>query len=285
MRNAPETPTATTEGSAALPYEDREPILKTESLEVTYNRVALAVQDVSLTVPAASIVAILGANGAGKTTTLRALTGYLPGENAAITSGRVLLHGKLQNGRTPYAIARDGMSLVPERNKVFASLTVDENLAAVPTRPGGNRAAMEEIISEVFPALADLRRHPAGLLSGGERQMLAISRALIADPLVLLVDELSLGIAPVLVVRLMHSLEKIRTLRGASILLVEQNAAAALQVADHAYIMQNGRVVLEGSSAELTGHPAVRRLYLGQGEGGEQKAYGSRERGSVTGGA
>src|ERR1051326_8906422 len=250
-------------GRPAIPYREREVVLQGESLQVTYNRLAVAIDGVSLTVPAASIVAILGSNGAGKATTLRALSGVLPSENGALTGGQVLLYGQLQNGRTPDRIARAGMLVVPERDKVFASLTVDENLAAIPTRRGGDRERMRELVFELFPALAGLQKRLGGLLSGGERQMLAIAQTLIADPSVLLVDELSLGIAPTLVNRMMQSLERIRDLMGISILMVEQNAVAALKVADHAYIMQTGRIVLEGDPGELLDNPEVQRLYLG----------------------
>ncbi len=257
-------------------YQHRGLALDAQSLQVTYNHLAVAIDGISLTVPRASIVAVLGSNGAGKTTTLRALTGFLASETGAVTAGRVLLYGQLQNGRQPYQIAQAGMVLVPERNKVFVGLTVDENLTAVPTRKGGDREGMRELLFEVFPALAGLRGRLGGLLSGGERQMLAIAKALIADPMVLLVDELSLGIAPSLVIRMMQSLKKIRDLKGISILIVEQNAAAALRVADHAYVMQTGRIVLEGSASDLLGNPDVQELYLGTGTGGEQRAYGIR---------
>jgi branched-chain amino acid transport system ATP-binding protein len=258
-----------------VPYARREVVLEARSLQVTYNRLAVAIEGVSLAVPKASIVAVLGANGAGKTSLMRALSGFLPAEVGALTAGTVLLNGAPLTGRGVHEIAQSGIVLVPERNKVFVSLTVEENLAAVPTRSGGNRAAMRELIFEVFPRLTDLGKRLGGLLSGGERQMLGVSRALIADPLVLLVDELSLGIAPLLVARMMASMQRIRELKGIGVLIVEQNAAAALNVADHAYIMQTGRIVLEGDPTELLGNEQVRRLYLGMGDTGENRAYGN----------
>src|SRR5581483_9113162 len=249
-------------------------IVEARSLQVTYNRVAVAIDGVSLALPERSIVALLGSNGAGKSSTLRALTGFLPGENAAVTAGEVYIYGRPQVGRLPHHIAAEGMILVPERRKVFSTLTVDENLAAVPTRRGGDRDTMLELVFDTFPALVALRKRHAGLLSGGERQMLAIGKALVADPRILLIDELSLGIAPALVISMMRTLQEIRDARGISILLVEQNAAAALQIADHAHILQRGRIVLEGRGDELLGHPEVQRLYLGRGEGGAQRTFG-----------
>lgn len=264
-----------TPATSVIPFAQRKVVLEARSLQVTYNRLAVAIEGVSLAVPSASIVAVLGANGAGKTSLLRALSGFLPAEAGALTAGTVHLLGKPLTRREVHEIAQAGLVLVPERNKVFVSLTVEENLEAVPTRSGGDRAAMRELIYEVFPHLAELGKRLGGLLSGGERQMLAISRALIADPLVLLVDELSLGIAPMLVTRMMESMQKIRDLKGIGILMVEQNAAAALKVADHAYIMQTGRIILDGDPAELLGDQQVKQLYLGMGDTGESRAYGT----------
>ena len=258
-----------------IPYAEREVVLEARSLQVTYNRLAVAIEGVSIAVPKASLVTVLGANGAGKTSLMRALSGFLPAEVGAVTAGSVLLNGLPVTGRAVHEIAQSGIVLVPERNKVFVSLTVEENLAAVPTRAGGDRAAMRELIYEVFPRLSELGKRLGGLLSGGERQMLGVSRALIADPLVLLVDELSLGIAPLLVTRMMESMLRIRDLKGIGILMVEQNAAAALKVADHAYIMQTGRIVLEGAPTELLDNEQVRRLYLGMGDTGQSRAYGT----------
>ncbi|HET6190520.1 MAG TPA: ABC transporter ATP-binding protein [Trebonia sp.] len=268
---------------AASP-QNRALVLQGEGLQVKYSRHAIAIEDVHLSVPEGALVALLGANGAGKTSTLRALSGFMPSEQGALTAGRVLLDGKPLRGSDPRRIARQGIVLVPERDKVFATLTVEENLTVVQTRRGGDRRGMRELAFEVFPALAKLGRRPAGLLSGGERQMLAIARALVADPRVLLVDELSLGLSPALAARILETLPRIRDLRGLSVLLVEQNARAALEVADYAYILQTGRVVLEGERRLLLDNEAVQAKYLGlTGETSYGKSAGHRGEGGLHG--
>jgi ABC-type branched-subunit amino acid transport system ATPase component len=254
-------------------------VLAATDLRVTYNHLSTAIDGITVSVGAGEIVVMLGANGAGKTTTLRGISGFLPAENAELTRGEVWLNGDRVNGLAPYQLARRGLVLVPERDKVFRTLTVAENLAVVPTRPGGNRSEMLALVDEIFPALRDLGDRKAGFLSGGERQMLAISKALVADPVLLLVDELSLGIAPFLVTRLVRALDDIRHARGLGILLVEQNAAAALAVADRGYVLQTGRIVLHGTGAELRANPEVQRLYLG---GAEPGRYGRLDAGTTA---
>ena len=208
---------STVAAAASAGSESDVPVLRVEHLQVTYNRLSVAIDDISFSVGKGEIVVLLGANGAGKTTTLRGISGFLPAENAQVTSGQVALLGQPVVRRLPFELARRGMMLVPERDKIFKTLTVAENLAVVPTRSGGDRAAMMDLINETFPALLPLRGRLAGDLSGGERQMLAISKALVADPLVLLVDELSLGIAPFLVTRMISALDEVRRLgRSAS---------------------------------------------------------------------
>jgi ABC-type branched-subunit amino acid transport system ATPase component/ABC-type branched-subunit amino acid transport system permease subunit len=252
-------------------------VLSATGLQVTYNRLSVAVDGISISVGRREIVVMLGANGAGKTTTLRGLSGFLPAENARVSAGEVLLEGERVDGKLPFELARRGLVLVPEREKVFKTLTVNENLAVVPTRRGGDRAGMMALINDIFPALKDLRTRPAGYLSGGERQMLAIAKALVSDPRVLLVDELSLGIAPFLVTRLMSSLNDIRKARDISIVLVEQNAPAALAIADYAYVLQTGEVLLEGTGKNLLEDAEVQRLYLGGSEPGQYGNYDAAE--------
>jgi len=237
--------------------------LKLEGVEVAYHRVITAVQGVSLDVPAGSIVALLGTNGAGKTTTLRAISGFIGLDDARVTAGSIEWRGERIENLAPHEITSRGIALVPERSKVFENLSVAENLAvAVAPRDG---PALAQAVWEYFPALAALRAREAGYLSGGERQMLAIGSALACAPRLLLVDELSQGLAPLVVEELLARLQRIRKDLGMTLLLVEQNAAIALEVADYAYVMENGRVVLDGTPQKLRAHQDVQEFYLGTG--------------------
>ena len=239
-----------------------ETLLKVEKLEVTYQRVITAVQGVSLEVPRGALVAILGINGAGKTTTLRAISGFIGLDDAEVTEGAIHYKNERIEKQAPHRITARGVVLVPERSKVFENLSVAENLeAAHRYRAGGRRLA--ERAYEFFPQLAALRAREAGLLSGGERQMLAIGTALMCAPELLLVDELSQGLAPLLVEQLMERLQAIRRELGMTVLLVEQNARMALDVADYGYVMESGRVVLDGTPERLRAHADVAEFYLG----------------------
>jgi branched-chain amino acid transport system ATP-binding protein len=237
------------------------PLLELENLEVVYHRVATAIQGVSLRVPPGSIVALLGTNGAGKTTTLRAISGFLGADDAQIVGGRVVFQGASVTGRPPHELARRGLVLVPERNKVFETLTVQENLRAlVPGRRADRDAARVPVtldqVFHYFPALAGRRRQLAGYLSGGERQMLALATALLCRPRVLLVDELSLGLAPVVVKRLVPVLGAIAR-SGVGVLLIEQFAHVALGLANTAYILEGGRIRYHGTASELRQKPEL----------------------------
>ena len=245
-----------------------QPLLKLESVEVVYKRAITAVQGISLDVAAGQIVAILGTNGAGKTTTLRAISGFLGLDDARVTEGAILYKGApIQNAR-PDAVARAGLVLVPERDKVFPNLTVAENLIVPASRvTAAMRRQREALVMERFPVLARLSKRTAGLLSGGERQMLAIASALVAHPDVLLIDELSLGLAPVVVSELAETLVAIRHDLQLTIVLVEQSAAVALSIADYGYVLENGRVVLDGTAERLRNHPEIQDFYLGQSSG------------------
>jgi branched-chain amino acid transport system ATP-binding protein len=245
-------------------------LLQVRQLEVVYNRVATAIQGVSLDVPEGQIVALVGTNGAGKTTTLRAISGFLPSEDVAITDGTITLRGERINGRIPHQLAQAGIILVPEREKVFATLTVQDNLAFT-AREGG--AITIERIHGYFPRLRERSSQLAGYLSGGEKQMLAIGMALLCRPTILLIDELSLGLAPIAIRELMARLQQISRELRLTVLLVEQNAKAALSIADHGYVMESGRVVFSGRASELLSHPDVREFYLGGAGQGENKSY------------
>jgi len=243
-----------------------EALLQLDKVEVTYHRVITAVQGVSLAVPDGSIVALLGTNGAGKTTTLRAISGFIGLDDARVSDGAIEYRGKRIDKRPPHEATARGITMVPERSKVFENLTVAENIdAAVPRT--GSRRQLADAVWEYFPALAALRRREAGYLSGGERQMLAIGSALACGPELLLVDELSQGLAPLIVEELLAQLKTIRRDLGMTLLLVEQNASLALEVADYAYVIENGRIVLDGTPERLRGHQDIQEFYLGTGSG------------------
>jgi len=249
----------------------KEPLLVVNKLEVVYFHVSTAIQGVSFQVSEGQIFAIIGANGAGKTTTLRTISGFLGSDNAYITDGEVRFMGERLNDFSPYKITSKGIALVPERNKVFETLTTEENLAISVSRTGTQKE-MERKIYEYFPKLYERRKHLAGLLSGGERQMLAMGQALLCSPKLLLVDELSLGLAPLIVTHLIQTLMKMKQDLGLTLLMVEQNAAVALRIADYAAVMENGRIVFDGTPQKLMGHQDVREFYLGLHESGE-KSY------------
>jgi len=246
------------------------PLLQVRQLEVVYNRVATAIQGVSLDVPEGEIVALVGTNGAGKTTTLRAISGFLPSEDVAITDGLITLRGESINGRIPHQLAKAGIILVPERDKVFATLSVQDNLAFAAREDG---AMTVDRVYGYFPRLRERSSQLAGYLSGGEKQMLAIGMALLCRPTLLLIDELSLGLAPIAIKELMERLREISRELRLTVLLVEQNAKAALSIADRGYVMESGRIVFSGKADELLLHPDVREFYLGGAGQADSKSY------------
>jgi branched-chain amino acid transport system ATP-binding protein len=251
------------------------PLLEIDGLKVAYHRIAVALHGVSLKVMPQAIVAILGNNGAGKTTTLRAISGFIGLDDAFVVGGSIRFAGERIENRPPHANAARGIVLVPERDKVFPNLTVAENLTASWSAgaSAAERRHLEAIVFQFFPALAELRPRLAGLLSGGERQMLALGSAVLCNPQLLLVDELSLGLAPVVVEDLTRRLSALRQELGITVLLVEQNANVALAVADYGYILETGRVALEGAAAQLRGRREVQQAYLGQTSGEERRSY------------
>jgi branched-chain amino acid transport system ATP-binding protein len=259
------------------------PILGVRNLEVVYQDVVLVLRGVSLELPRGEIVALLGANGAGKTTLLRAVTGLLGVHRGRITKGAVELAGERISGQNAAAIVRRGVAQVMEGRRIFAELTVEENLRAGGfTRSRAEVRESHERVLEMFPVLAERRKSTAGYLSGGEQQMLAIARALMAAPRVLLLDEPSLGLAPRLVEQVRDTIVELNR-QGVSVLLVEQNAAMALAIASHGYVMETGRVVKDGPAAELLADQDIQEFYLGVGETGRRsfrdvKSYRRRKR-------
>jgi branched-chain amino acid transport system ATP-binding protein len=242
------------------------------NLEVVYNDVVLVLRGVSLAVPAGKIVAVLGANGAGKTTLLRAITGLLPVHRGKSTKGRITLAGRDITHDDPARRVRAGLAQVMEGRRVFAELTVDENLR---TGAYTNRAGLAEgrdRVMELFPVLSERRRQVAGYLSGGEQQMLAIGRALMSSPRLLLLDEPSLGLAPLVVEQIRNIIVDINA-QGTSVLLVEQNATMALAISDHGVVLEQGRVVRSGSGAELLADRNIREFYLGMSQAAERRSF------------
>ncbi len=254
--------------------------LTIDNIEVVYNHSIQALRGLSLEVPQGRIVALLGSNGAGKTTTLKAASGLLPFERGRLAAGRVRFFGDEIGGRAAFALARDGLAHVREGRHVFADLTVEENLVAAESalsgrdggRDGGRARAAQgrEQVYEYFPRLRERRRQVAGYLSGGEQQMLAIGRAIVGQPRLILLDEPSLGLAPLVVQGIFEIIARINREQGVAILLVEQNAQVALGVAHHGYILENGKIVIDGSAEKLRADADVQRFYLGQG--GEDEA-------------
>jgi ABC-type branched-subunit amino acid transport system ATPase component len=239
--------------------EQSEPLLEVRSLGLRYGRVA-AVTDLSLTVHRGEVVALVGPNGAGKTSTLRSIAGFLPRERVRQT-GDVLLEGSRIGMHTPWDVARRGVAMITSGTKVFASLTVREHLRLAAPANSGSKAAIDEMLT-LFPALAQRLGSSAAMLSGGERQMLAIAAAMLRRPTLLLVDELSQGLAPSAVAQLVRALRELNR-DGLSMLIVEQSLATAVELADRCYALDAGRLVAEGSSAEFSAMQAVQGSYLG----------------------
>lgn len=251
------------------------PLLDVEKLEVVYHNVSVAVQGVSFEVRNRQIVALLGTNGAGKTTTLRAISGFLGIDAAKITEGSIRFKGEEIQNKAPHLITKKGVVLVPEREKIFETLTVEENLQIAVSLSKGkwDVKGFHDLIYHYFPVLAHLKNRLGGYLSGGERQMLSISAALLCRPELLLVDELSLGLGPMIVDELMNLVKRIRDEQWVTILLVEQNALAALKIADFGYVIENGRIVFAGDSNRLMNHQDIQEFYLGQGNRESRKSY------------
>jgi branched-chain amino acid transport system ATP-binding protein len=248
------------------------PLLEVNNIEVVYNDVILVLRGLSLAVPKGKIVALLGANGAGKSTTLKAISGLLKSEDGEVTRGDIRFAGERLNGIEAHDIVRKGIFQVMEGRRIVADMTVLENLRlGAFTRSDGEVKDDIEMVYGYFPRLRE-RTGLAGYLSGGEQQMLAIGRALMARPRLILMDEPSMGLSPLLVKEVFGIIRRLNEELGITILLVEQNARMALGVASHGYVMEQGKVVLDGSAAALADNEDVKEFYLG-GHGAERKSF------------
>ena len=250
-------------------------MLKINNIEVIYSNVILVLRGVSIEIKEGQVVTLLGANGAGKTTTLEAISGLLHTQEGEITRGSIEFNGERIDTLRPDEIVRLGIVQVLEGHRVFEHLTVEENLliGALP-RPNGPEIRQDiERVYHYFPRLKDLRNNTSGYLSGGEKQMLVIGRGLMARPKLMLLDEPSLGLAPLLVEEIFRVVRQFNQEEGVTVLLVEQNAHHALNVATYGYVMENGRVVLDGTSEQLAGNEDIKEFYLGLTQDGERKSY------------
>ena len=250
-------------------------MLEVNNIEVVYNDVILVLKGISLSVPKGEIVALLGANGAGKTTTLKAVSGVLRLQNGDLEGGTIFLEGKEIQAADPDQIVRDGISMIPEGRRIFSDLTVVENLlVGAFTRSDRNRVGKDlEMVLDYFPALKQRRSQRAVYLSGGEQQMVAVGRALMSRPRLIMLDEPSLGLAPLVVKSIFEILKQINQEQGTTLLLVEQNANLALNFASYGYIMENGRIVLDGPCQQLKQNEDVQEFYLGVTDQKHRKNY------------
>jgi branched-chain amino acid transport system ATP-binding protein len=240
---------------------------------VVYNEVILVLRGLSLQVPDGQIVALLGSNGAGKTTTARAITGLLDVHEGKSTKGSVTWNGTEITEHLPAKIVEGGISQVMEGRRIFGELTVDENLSCGAFTNRANMDANYDRVMDLFPRLKERNTQVAGYLSGGEQQMLAIGRALMADPKLLILDEPSLGLAPMLIEQIRDIIVNINK-QGVSVLLIEQNAMMALSIANFGYVMESGKVVMDGPAQKLLNDEDVQEFYLGlHGDGGERKSF------------
>jgi branched-chain amino acid transport system ATP-binding protein len=251
-------------------------MLQINNLEVVYNDIILVLRGISLQVPEGGIIAFLGSNGAGKSTTLRAISGLLDYEDGEIKKGTIEFKGHPTHKLDPQKIVRLGITQVPEGRQIFAELTVDENMrVGAHTRTDGKADIDRDykMVLSYFPALRARLKVQAGYISGGEQQMLAIARALMARPSLMMLDEPSLGLAPLLVSEIFEIIKRINQEEKVSILLVEQNALMALAVSEYGYIMENGKIVLDGTSHKLMENEDVKEFYLGVTEDKKRKSF------------
>ena len=265
----------TAQATPAISAEPAPPILSLKNIEVIYDHVILVLKGVSLDVPEGGIVALLGANGAGKSTTLKAISNLLHSERGEVTKGAINFKGERVDGQTPNSMVRRGLVHVMEGRHCFGHLTVEENLlTGAYTRRDGSAAVRQdlEMIYSYFPRLKERRQSLAGYISGGEQQMTAIGRALMSRPRMMLLDEPSMGLAPQLVEQIFEITRRINQEQGVSVLLAEQNTNMALKYANYGYILETGRVVLDGEAKTLRENADVAEFYLGV-SGGERKSF------------
>jgi branched-chain amino acid transport system ATP-binding protein len=251
------------------------PMLELNSVEVVYSDVILVLKGINVTVPPRSIVALLGANGAGKTTTLKAISGLLHSEDGRVTSGAIQFEGKPIHRAEPQRIVQLGLVQVVEGRRILPHMTVEQNLLVGGKVLGsrGERQVMLQKVYGYFPKLVDLRHRISGYLSGGEQQMLVIGRALMARPRLILLDEPSLGLAPLIVAEIFGLVRRLRDEEGIAFLVVEQNAKVALGIADYGYVLENGRIVLYGTGSELRENEDIKEFYLGMSLSGHGKSF------------
>jgi branched-chain amino acid transport system ATP-binding protein len=250
-------------------------MLKLNSIEVTYLNVIRVLHGVSLTVDDGAIIALLGANGAGKSTTLKAISGLLHVEEGEVTDGSIEWNGERIDNKNPEQIGKLGIIQALEGRHVFEHLTTEENLlvGAHNRRDRGAVKPAMEMVYNYFPRLKELRRNTAGYLSGGEQQMLVIGRAMMANPKLMMLDEPSLGLAPLMVEEIFDIIRRFNTEQKTSVLLVEQNVRIALSIANYGYVMENGRVVLDGTADFLKNNEDVKEFYMGLSTVGTKKSY------------
>ena len=266
--------------------ENRETLLDVNNIEVIYNHVILVLKGVSLTVPKGGITALLGGNGAGKTTTLKPISNLLASERGEVTKGSITYQGQNITAQDPASLVRRGVIQVMEGRHCFEHLTVEENLlTGAYTRRDGSAAIKRdlEMVYDYFPRLRERRKSQAGYTSGGEQQMTAMGRALMSRPQMILLDEPSMGLAPQLVEQIFQIVKAVNEGEGVTFLLAEQNTNVALRYAHQGYILENGRVVMEGPAAQLRENPDVKEFYLGMSDEGrksfrEVRSYRRRKR-------
>ncbi len=260
---------------AAAAANGKPPLLSVQNIEVIYDHVILVLKGVSLSVPAQGVVALLGANGAGKTTTLKAISNLLKAERGEVTKGSIQFEGQRIDHLTPHDLVRRGVIQVMEGRHCFEHLTVEENLlTGAYTRRDGQAKVMEdlEMVYRYFPRLKERRGSQAGYTSGGEQQMCAIGRALMSRPSMILLDEPSMGLAPQLVEGIFETVKQLNQEEGVTFLLAEQNTSVALKYASYGYILENGRVVMDGEATALANNEDVKEFYLGLSASG-RKSY------------